>query len=70
MTYMNKGQFYCLSMDYRPPGRTMKSPIVKSLIVVVFREEKSVTDELKAWDFWHSRQHSMKARILDIGMSS
>lgn len=34
-------------------------------MLLVFREEKSHEDELKAWQFWHSRQHSIKQRILD-----
>lgn len=35
----------------------------------MFREEKSPDDEIKAWQFWHSRQHSVKQRILDAGKS-
>ncbi|XP_030558075.1 protein grainyhead isoform X2 [Drosophila novamexicana] len=33
--------------------------------MLMFREEKSPEDEIKAWQFWHSRQHSVKQRILD-----
>lgn len=36
--------------------------------MLMFREEKSPEDEIKAWQFWHSRQHSVKQRILDAGM--
>uniref|UniRef100_A0A8D8KV51 Protein grainyhead n=2 Tax=Culex pipiens TaxID=7175 RepID=A0A8D8KV51_CULPI len=36
-----------------------------SVIMLMFREEKSPEDEIKAWQFWHSRQHSVKQRILD-----
>ncbi len=43
---------------------------LQSNIIVIFREEKPLTDELKAWEFWHSRQHSVKHRILDIGEST
>jgi len=35
------------------------------VVMLVFREEKSPEDETKAWQFWHSRQHSVKQRILD-----
>lgn len=35
--------------------------------MLMFREEKSPDDEIKAWQFWHSRQHSVKQRILDAG---
>lgn len=33
--------------------------------MLVFREEKTQEEEVKAWQFWHSRQHSVKQRILD-----
>ena len=36
----------------------------------MFREEKSPEDEIKAWQFWHARQHSVKQRILDAGKFS
>jgi len=35
--------------------------------MVMFRERQSADEELKAWEFWHSRQHSLKQRVLDIG---
>lgn len=41
--------------------------LFQSLVMLVFREEKSPEDEIKAWQFWHSRQHSVKQRILDAG---
>lgn len=44
--------------------------ISQSVIMVVFRDDKSVEDEQKAWEFWHSRQHSHKQRVIDIGKSS
>lgn len=42
---------------------------LQSVIMLMFREEKSPDDEIKAWQFWHSRQHSVKQRILDAGES-
>ena len=42
----------------------------QSVIMVVFRDDKSVEDEQKAWEFWHSRQHSHKQRVIDIGIPS
>lgn len=38
--------------------------------MLVFREDKSLEDERKAWEFWHGRQHSFKQRILDIGTAT
>lgn len=65
VTYLNKGQYYGLTIEYTgeqlPP-----SGMVKSVIMVVFRDDKSVEDEQKAWEFWHSRQHSHKQRVIDI----
>lgn len=37
----------------------------QSVVMLVFREEKTQDEEVKAWQFWHSRQHSIKQRILD-----
>ncbi|XP_072157871.1 uncharacterized protein grh isoform X3 [Bemisia tabaci] len=66
VTYINKGQFYGITMDYIPdPDKPIKSQTVKSVVMLMFREEKSPEDEIKAWQFWHGRQHSVKQRILD-----
>lgn len=66
ITYINKGQFYGITLDYIPdPDKPLKSQTVKSIVMLMFREEKSPEDEIKAWQFWHSRQHSVKQRILD-----
>ncbi|XP_055380149.1 protein grainyhead isoform X2 [Condylostylus longicornis] len=66
ITYINKGQFYGITLEYIPdPDKPLKNTTVKSVIMLMFREEKSPEDEIKAWQFWHSRQHSVKQRILD-----
>lgn len=60
----------CCSMECSCISLT-SSPIFlfsfQSVIMLMFREEKSPDDEIKAWQFWHSRQHSVKQRILDAG---
>ncbi|XP_045135389.1 protein grainyhead-like isoform X5 [Portunus trituberculatus] len=67
ITYINKGQFYGVTMEYiHDPEKPLKSGTVKSMVMLVFREEKTQEDEIKAWQFWHSRQHSVKQRILDV----
>ncbi|XP_043201391.1 protein grainyhead-like isoform X12 [Amphibalanus amphitrite] len=67
LTYVNKGQFYGITMEYVPdPDKPLRNGTVKSVVMLVFREEKPVEDDTKAWMFWHSRQHSVKQRILDI----
>ncbi|XP_028968592.1 protein grainyhead [Galendromus occidentalis] len=71
ITYINKGQFYGVTLEYAPdPDRPLKNTPVKSLVMLVFREEKSAEDEIKAWQFWHSRQHSAKQRILDADVKN
>lgn len=35
-------------------------------MMTVFREDKSYEEEIKCWQFWHSRQHSAKQRIMDV----
>ncbi|XP_044764885.1 protein grainyhead isoform X3 [Coccinella septempunctata] len=66
ITYINKGQFYGITLEYIPdPDKQLKSQTVKSIVMLMFREEKSPDDEIKAWQFWHGRQHSVKQRILD-----
>lgn len=45
------------------------SSTFQSVVMLMFREEKSPEDEIKAWQFWHGRQHSVKQRILDAGES-
>lgn len=35
--------------------------------MVVFGEDKCRDEQLKNWKYWHSRQHTAKQRVLDIG---
>ncbi|KAI6183011.1 Protein grainyhead [Aphelenchoides bicaudatus] len=67
MTYVNKGQFYTITLEYIPdPCKTLKSTTVRSLVMVVFREDKSYDEEINTWKIWYKRQHSLKQRILDV----
>ncbi|OTF72306.1 Transcription factor CP2-like protein, partial [Euroglyphus maynei] len=66
VTYINKGQFYGITLEYiNDADKPLKNGTVKSIVMLVFREEKTQDEEVKAWQFWHSRQHSVKQRILD-----
>ncbi|KAJ8306359.1 hypothetical protein KUTeg_016904 [Tegillarca granosa] len=58
-------QYYGLTLEYNG-DRLTKNQQVKSVIMVIFRDDKSLDDERKAWEFWHSRQHSYKQRVLDV----
>lgn len=49
---------------------TFFSPSSQSVIMVVFSEDKNRDEQLKYWKYWHSRQHTAKQRVLDIGKTS
>ncbi|XP_064186555.1 grainyhead-like protein 1 homolog isoform X2 [Anguilla rostrata] len=68
MTYLNKGQFYPISLREIDNGKVLHHPIskVRSVVMVVFGEEKCRDDQLKHWKYWHSRQHTAKQRCIDI----
>ncbi|KAJ7342130.1 hypothetical protein JRQ81_009081 [Phrynocephalus forsythii] len=68
MTYLNKGQFYPISLKEISGGEGIHQPIskVRSVIMVVFAEDKTREDQLRHWKYWHSRQHTAKQRCIDI----
>ncbi|XP_062325358.1 grainyhead-like protein 1 homolog isoform X1 [Osmerus eperlanus] len=68
MTYLNKGQFYPITLREIQNSKGLHNPItkVRSVVMVVFGEEKCRDDQLKHWKYWHSRQHTAKQRCLDI----
>ncbi|KAM3613967.1 uncharacterized protein V6R79_007721 [Siganus canaliculatus] len=68
MAYLNRGQFYTLTLSkasFAPSQRQTRSK-VRSVIMVVFGEDKCRDEQLKNWKYWHSRQHTAKQRVLDI----
>uniref|UniRef100_A0A9J7YCM7 Grainyhead-like transcription factor 2b n=2 Tax=Cyprinus carpio TaxID=7962 RepID=A0A9J7YCM7_CYPCA len=68
MTYLNKGQFYAITLNETSANKRLRHPIskVRSVIMVVFSEDKNPDEQLKYWKYWHSRQHTAKQRVLDI----
>lgn len=69
ITYLNKGQYYGLTLEYVVPPSSVHQSIptmAKSFVYVSFREKRPYEEELKAWQFWHSKQHSFKQRIIEI----
>ncbi|XP_029451714.1 grainyhead-like protein 1 homolog isoform X1 [Rhinatrema bivittatum] len=68
MTYLNKGQFYPIALKEVSSNKGIHHPIskVRSVIMVVFAEDKSRDDQLRHWKYWHSRQHTAKQRCIDI----
>lgn len=49
------------------PDGTVSLFQLQSVIMVVFGEDKCRDEQLKNWKYWHSRQHTAKQRVLDIG---
>lgn len=41
--------------------------VLQSVVMVVFGEDKCRDEQLKHWNYWHTRQHTAKQRVLDIG---
>ncbi|KAJ8013418.1 hypothetical protein DPEC_G00053060 [Dallia pectoralis] len=69
MTYLNKGQFYAVTLSQMcPANKGQRHPIskVRSVVMVVFSEDKDRVEQLRHWKYWHSRQHTAKQRVLDI----
>ncbi|XP_042362995.1 grainyhead-like transcription factor 2b isoform X2 [Plectropomus leopardus] len=68
MTYLNKGQFYAVTLNELSANKCLRHPTskVRSVIMVVFSEDKNRDEQLKYWKYWHSRQHTAKQRVLDI----
>ncbi|XP_013864744.1 grainyhead-like transcription factor 2b [Austrofundulus limnaeus] len=68
MTYLNKGQFYAVTLSELSANKRLRHPIskVRSVIMVVFSEDKNRDEQLKYWKYWHSRQHTARQRVLDI----
>ncbi|XP_053314810.1 grainyhead-like protein 1 homolog isoform X2 [Spea bombifrons] len=68
MTYLNKGQFYPITLKEIGGNKGIHHPIskVRSVVMVVFADDKSREDQQRHWKYWHSRQHTAKQRCIDI----
>ncbi|XP_074161945.1 grainyhead-like protein 3 homolog [Sminthopsis crassicaudata] len=68
MAYLNKGQFYPVTLRTPGGGRCLhlSSNKVKSMIMVVFDNEKIPMEQLRFWKHWHSRQPTAKQRVIDV----
>ena len=67
LTYLNKDQFYALTLQYVPSNKhPLRTETVISIITVQFREKKERPEALSHWEFWHVRQHSSKIRLIDV----
>ncbi|XP_074832340.1 grainyhead-like protein 3 homolog [Carettochelys insculpta] len=68
MAYLNKGQFYPITLRTAGDGKCLhlSSNKVKSTVMVVFDNEKNPMEQLKFWKHWHSRQPTAKQRVIDV----
>ncbi|XP_048009596.1 grainyhead-like transcription factor 2a isoform X2 [Megalobrama amblycephala] len=68
MIYLNKGQFYGVTLSETGANKGLRHPIskVRSVVMVVFGQDKCRDEQLKHWNYWHTRQHTAKQRVLDI----
>ncbi|XP_067389781.1 grainyhead-like protein 3 homolog [Emydura macquarii macquarii] len=68
MAYLNKGQFYPITLRTAGDGKCLhlSSNKVKSYVMVVFDNDKIPMEQLKFWKHWHSRQPTAKQRIIDV----
>ncbi|XP_026887328.2 grainyhead-like protein 3 homolog isoform X2 [Electrophorus electricus] len=65
MVYLNKGQFYPITLQGIESSTGVPSK-VKTVIMAVFENEKSPEMQLKCWNHWHARQPTAKQRVIDI----
>ncbi|XP_039271767.2 grainyhead-like protein 2 homolog isoform X1 [Styela clava] len=66
MSYINKGQFYCITLRNDQKQWKFKTNRVKTVVHIVFGDGKPEEEQLRHWKYWHARQHTVKQRIIDI----
>ncbi|XP_043573622.1 grainyhead-like protein 3 homolog isoform X1 [Chiloscyllium plagiosum] len=68
MGYLNKGQFYPITLKAMHSDKCLQSSStkVRSMIMAVFDNAKTPEDQVKYWKHWHSRQHTVKQRVIDF----
>lgn len=66
MVYLNKGQFYPITLQGVDSNAGVPCSKVKTVIMAVFENDKSPEMQLKYWNHWHARQPTVKQRVIDI----
>ncbi|KAK7142287.1 hypothetical protein R3I94_011839 [Phoxinus phoxinus] len=66
MVYLNKGQFYPITLQGVDNAAGVSCSKVKTVIMAVFENDKSPEMQLKYWNHWHARQPTVKQRVIDI----
>ncbi|XP_078423211.1 grainyhead-like protein 3 homolog isoform X1 [Cetorhinus maximus] len=68
MGYLNKGQFYPITLRAVEGDKCLQasSTKVRSMVMAVFDNAKTPEEQVKFWKHWHSRQHTVKQRVIDF----
>ncbi|XP_056152213.1 grainyhead-like protein 3 homolog [Lampris incognitus] len=66
MVYLNKGQFYPITLQGVDSTAGLTASKVKTVVMAVFENEKSPEIQLRCWNHWHARQPTVKQRVIDI----
>ncbi|XP_077415411.1 grainyhead-like protein 3 homolog isoform X1 [Vanacampus margaritifer] len=66
MVYLNKGQFYPITLQGVDSSTLVTSTKVKTVVMAVFENDKTPEMQLRFWNHWHARQPTVKQRVIDI----
>ncbi|MED6260153.1 hypothetical protein ATANTOWER_004597 [Ataeniobius toweri] len=66
MVYLNKGQFYPITLQGVDSGACLTATKVKTVVMAVFENDKTPEMQLRFWNHWHARQPTVKQRVIDI----
>ncbi|XP_042357190.1 grainyhead-like protein 3 homolog [Plectropomus leopardus] len=66
MVYLNKGQFYPITLQGVDSSASFTATKVKTVVMAVFENDKSPEMQLRFWNHWHARQPTAKQRVIDI----
>ncbi|XP_061650901.1 grainyhead-like protein 3 homolog isoform X1 [Phyllopteryx taeniolatus] len=66
MVYLNKGQFYPITLQGVDSSACMTATKVKTVVMAVFENDKTPEMQLRFWNHWHGRQPTVKQRVIDI----
>uniref|UniRef100_H3DIR3 Grainyhead-like transcription factor 3 n=1 Tax=Tetraodon nigroviridis TaxID=99883 RepID=H3DIR3_TETNG len=66
MVYLNKGQFYPITLHGVDSSVCLNVSKVKTMVMAVFENDKTPEMQLRFWNHWHSRQPTVKQRVIDI----
>ncbi|XP_037551406.1 grainyhead-like protein 3 homolog [Nematolebias whitei] len=66
MVYLNKGQFYPITLQGVDSSACLTATKVKTVVMAVFENDKNPEMQLRFWNHWHARQPTVKQRVIDI----